>query len=373
MKIDGLASITIAAILAFGAAPAFAQNEEHVQFVANIEFIKGHLEQSVTNKQANNTELAKAHSGHPIAEHYSLIEEEVEEHDQELNTELKGALTALLGQVNTLDFQQFQNRVTEINGMLDEAKESAISATERNDPKFNAVVMTTVLEVAEHEYEWAVENGAIKEMIEYQDATGFVSRAKATYDSSVKAAVPAHEDEEIVESFELVETRIAAKADVSEVETAIGVIVHELDEVFGLGSSETGKLDGWGYIDEIKELLDHTLVEYEEGEFQAARALAVEAYLENYEFIETDIEADDPELMEKIEINLREELTQMIDDRRPAAEVKAHIETIKTDLETARAVVTPEFPLAAGIALVSVAATILAGTYYARRKGGLFF
>jgi len=373
MKIHGLASITIAAVLAFGAAPAFAQSEEHVQFAANIEFIKGHLEQAVANKQANSTELAKAHSGHPIAEHYSLIEEEIEEHNQELNTELKGALTALLGQVDTLDSQQFQSRVTEINGMLDEAKESAISATEKNDSKFNAVVMTTVLEVAEHEYEEAVVNGTIKEMVEYQDATGFISRAKATYDSSVKASVPAHENEEIMESFELVETRIAAKADAGEVETAIGIIVHELDEVFELGSLQTGKLDGWGYIDEIKELLDHTLAEYEEGEYQAARSLAVEAYLENYEFIEADIEADDPELMEKIEIDLREDLIQMIDDRRPAAEVSAHIETIKTDLETARAVVTPEFPLAAGIALASVAATILTGAYYARRKGGLFF
>jgi hypothetical protein len=368
MKMHSLASITIAAILALAAAvPAFAQNEEHVQFVANIEFIKGHLEQAVVNKQANDTGLAKAHSGHPIAEHYSLIEEEVEEHDAQLNAELKSALTALAGQVDSLSSSEFQAQVVEINGMLDGAKESAISATERDDPKFNAAVMISILELAEREYEEAVENGAIKEMVEYQDATGFVSRAKATYDSSVKAAVPEHEGEEITEFFELLDTRIAAKADFEEVESSIGGIVHELDEVFEL-EAEGAPVDGWGYIDRINELLDHSLAEYEEGEFQEARSLAVEAYLENYEFIEADIEQDDPELMEKIELDLREELTQMIDDRRPAAEIEAHIGMIKTDLETARAVVTPEFPLAA-VVLASVAATILAGTLYTRRKG----
>jgi hypothetical protein len=58
----------------------------------------------------------------------------------------------------------------------------------------------------------------------------------------------------------------------------------------------------------------------------------------------------------------------MIDDRRPASEVEAHVDQIKTDLEVARAVVTPEFPLAI-IVVASVAGTILAGTLYTRRKG----
>ncbi|HKZ61195.1 MAG TPA: hypothetical protein VJZ68_02095, partial [Nitrososphaera sp.] len=80
----------------------------------------------------------------------------------------------------------------------------------------------------------------------------------------------------------------------------------------------------------------------------------------------------DPELMEKIELDLREELTRMIDDRMPAAEIGSHIEMIKTDLETARAVVVPEFPLAV-VVLASVATSILAGTLYARRKGGVYF
>lgn len=44
--------------------PALAQNEEHVEFAANIELIRGYLKQVVANKQAGNAELAKAHAGH---------------------------------------------------------------------------------------------------------------------------------------------------------------------------------------------------------------------------------------------------------------------------------------------------------------------
>jgi len=52
-------------------------------------------------------------------------------------------------------------------------------------------------------------------------------------------------------------------------------------------------------------------------------------------------------LMEKIELDMRVELADMIDAGEPATEVELQVEAIKTDLETARAVVTPEFPLAA--------------------------
>lgn len=84
--------------------------------------------------------------------------------------------------------------------------------------------------------------------------------------------------------------------------------------------------DGQAYIDRIVELLDQAVAKYGAGNAQEAKALAIEAYLDNYEFIEADIEEDDPELMEKIELAIREELVKMIDDRRPAAEIEAHVE-----------------------------------------------
>jgi hypothetical protein len=45
---------------------AVPSGNEHVDFMANLEFIRGHLTQALANKQANNIELAAAHAGHPV-------------------------------------------------------------------------------------------------------------------------------------------------------------------------------------------------------------------------------------------------------------------------------------------------------------------
>jgi hypothetical protein len=221
-----------------------------------------------------------------------------------------------------------------------------------------------ILETAEHEYEEAVSEGEIIEMIEYQDSTAFIHRAEVAFEA-IRADMPEHEAEEVAEFFEELNSLTAANADFEHVETAIGGINHEYEEVFGLEGSGTEELGGWEYIDRINELLDQSVHEYEEGEFDEARAIAREAYLDNYEYIETDIAEDDRELMEKIEIDMREELVQMIDDRRPVAEIQAHVDQIKADLEVARAITTPEFPVAALAASLGIAGTIA----YARIRG----
>lgn len=348
------------------AVPSGAENED-VRFAANIEFIKGHLTQAAANKQAGDVELAIAHSGHPIEEVFSLIEEELAEHDEALNAQLKSSLTALGNQANTLSASDFQSKVTEINEMLDKAYTSVIEQAERSDPKFNAMVVITLLETAENEYEEGVEGGKIVETIEYQDSTAFIARAEAVF-NSFKAQVPTHEAEETEEFFEQLNSLTKANASSEEVETVIGGIVNELEEALGLEEEEEIKLGGWEYIAKINELLDQAAEEYEEGNAQRAKALAVEAYLENYENIEGDIEEDDPELMEKIEIDMRVNLVKMIDDGRPVDEVKAHISMIKTDLQTAKAVVTPEFPVTMAIIVVVMASVVA----MARFRGSIF-
>ncbi|HEX7032597.1 MAG TPA: hypothetical protein VF172_06325 [Nitrososphaera sp.] len=311
---------------------------ENVEFAANLEYIRGHLAQAVANKQSGNSELAIAHAGHPVSEVYALIEGELAEHNADLNQELKGALTDLANQINGMSVQQVQTEVAQINSLLDAAETSAIGQAERDDPAFNAMVAIAVLETAEHEYEEGVEGGNIVEMIEYQDSTAFIARAEAIF-TSIQAEMPEEEAEEVAGFFEQLDSLTASNASFEQVETVIGGIVHEFEEAFGLEEADSGR-SGQEYIDTIVELLDNAVAEYKEGNAQEAKALVIEAYLDNYEFIEADIAEDDPELMEKIEIDIREELVAMIDEGRPAAEVESHVNMIKADLETARAFVT---------------------------------
>jgi high-affinity iron transporter len=162
-------------------------------------------------------------------------------------------------------------------------------------------------------------------MIEYQDSTAFIAQAEPIF-TSIEADMPDEEAEEVAEFFEQLDPLTGSNASFEEVETVIGGIVHEFEEAFGLEEEEESEYDGQAYIDRIVELLDQAVAKYGAGNAQEAKALAIEAYLDNYEFIEADIEEDDPELMEKIELAIREELVKMIDDRRPAAEIEAHVE-----------------------------------------------
>lgn len=350
--------------------PSFAQTEMegNAEFVANIEFIRGHLEKAVENKNAGEIELAIAHAGHPIEEVYSLVEGDISSSDAALNTELKGALTALANQANTASVAEFESAVNAILPMLDDAVEVVIGDEVGNAALWARAAML-LLETANLEYGEAVEGGEIVEMIEYQDATAFIHRAEVAFDAA-KEEMPEHEAEEVEEFFAELNSLTGSNASPDQVATVIGGINHEFAEVFGFEEEIEAELDGWGYIDRIGELLDESAEQYEAGNAQEARALAVEAYLDNYEFIEADIAEDNRELMEQIETDLRVELVSMIDDGRPASEVAAQVDKIKTDLETARAVVTPEFPVAAIMASLGIAGTIAYGRLrgFSRKK-----
>jgi tetratricopeptide (TPR) repeat protein len=341
---------------------------ENVAFAANIEFIKGHLTKAIENKQAGNTSRAIAHSGHPIEEVYTLVEGEITEHNATLNTDLKAALSELANQVEELSATDFQSQVAEVNAMLDDALDSVIGQSEQSDPKFNAQVAISLMEIAEVEYEEAVSEGVIVEMIEYQDSTAFIERAELIFDE-IKAELPAHEAEELEEFFGQLTTLTESNASFEDVETVIGGIIHEFEEAVGLEGEEEEELDGWGYIDGIKELLDQAVTEYKAGNAQRAKALAIEAYLDNYEFIESDIEQDDEALMLKIEEDMRVELVQMIDQQAPSSAIESHVQAIKVDLEQARTVVVPEFPALIAIVAAAMAMIIGLGKTGRRRLG----
>jgi hypothetical protein len=236
--------------------------------------------------------------------------------------------------------------------------------------------MIDLLQLVTIEYNAAVADGEIVDQEEYDETILFLSQATDTFNENREelVGIAEHETDEVEADLASLATMVEALEDPTEVAETVAHAQHELEEILGATGGTVEERDGWYYIDTVRSLLDEVVAEYEAGNFEEARTLArTEAYLNNYEFIEADIAEDDPELMVKIELAIREELVKMIDDRAPAAEIAAHVEEIKTDLETARAVVTPEFPLAAGIAIAAVAATILAGTYYNRRKDGFSF
>jgi predicted secreted protein with PEFG-CTERM motif len=216
--------------------------------------------------------------------------------------------------------------------------------------------MQVLLETSIAEYGEAVSDGVIGEMAEFQDGSAFVWRSQQIF-AEIESDIPTHEAEEIEELYVDLWAAYDARADPSQVETLAGGIIHEINEIIGEESEEVNLLE---YVENIKVLLEQTKQEYAKGDTDLALSLATKAYLDNFEFLEGPlIEMDQKELMEEVEIMLREELRTMIKNGESSSKVNAQVDAILEKMDTIGTVV-PEFGTIAmmilSIAIISVIA-----------------
>ena len=319
-------------------------NATLVEFVSNIEQIRGHLDQALINKESGNNTLAEAHSLHPIEEVYSSIEEQLVNQNNTLNQTLSAALQNLSSTVTTADLQDFEGQIGNVNMLLNNSVQTLVPSSELNNPAFNASVVGRLLPLAGHEYEEAVANGTIIEVVEYQDAQAFIHRAESIFKSSASRINQslAHEVQEVNEFFSNLNGAVNNRDEPGTVETTINGIIHELAEITGLSESQligeetdAEEQDPIAIINNIKSLLTQLIAAYGSQDYQGAESIATEAYLENYEFIEAPLAQQDQQLMEQTEVMLREELRQMITDRVPIEQIEQHIAMINANLDRA--------------------------------------
>jgi hypothetical protein len=323
---------------------ATAPNATFVEFVSNIEQIRGHLDQALVNKESGNDTLAQAHTLHPIEEIYASIEEQLVSQNATLNETLSVALQDLSSSVPNVTPEEFGGQIDSINIQLDNIVQTLVPSSELSNSAFNASVVARLVDVAGHEYGEAVANGTIIEIIEYQDGQAFVLRAQSIFNSSARNINQsmAHEVEEVNELFSNLNNAINSRDDPANVETTIDGIIIELAEITGLSESQlTGEeagaeeQDPIALISNIKSLMTELVAAYRAQDYQGAENIAIEAYLENYEFVEAPLAALDQELMEQTEVMLREELRQMITNRAPIEQIEQHIGLINANLDRA--------------------------------------
>ena len=311
-------------------------NRSLVEFDSDIEQIRGHLEQAKANKEIGNTTLAEAHTLHPIDEIYSSIEFQIGVIDPGLNQSLASSLNQLSNMVDNSTVEEFTTELSSINGLLNNTVAKVIPAQEISDIGFNLAVAGNLLSVADNEYKEAIENGRLKEIVEYQDAQAFISRASSIFNESSHLIPPEKSTEVLaIDGFfaDLVNA-VQEKSNPEAVSHTIGSIVHEFSEVTGMNEenisgSSSGSL---AYISEIRNLLNQTLDAYKNLNYNEADTLAIQAYLDNYEFIEAPLAEQNRTLMETTELILREDLRQLIQTHAPLEKIQEMIEKINSNL-----------------------------------------
>ena len=317
-------------------------NSSLVDFASNLEQIRGHLQQAVINKESGNNTLAKAHTLHPIDEIYGSIQVQIDASDPTLNQSLSSSLNQLSSSVDNSTIEEFRTKASDVNGLLNDTFDKVIPSQESNSTNFSLMVVADLLTVAETEYGEAVENGTVTEIVEYQDGQAFISRAQSVFNET-SPMIPQEESAEVEEMngfFSDLKNAVHSKADPEVVSNSVRAIIHEISEVTGINEQDLSSAAATGddpvaIISEIRNLLNQTLNAYENQDYSEAEILAIQAYLDNYEFIEAPLAEQNQTLMETTELMLREELRQLIQNKASLQEIQDHIDEISMNLDQA--------------------------------------
>ena len=302
---------------------------EEIELGEALAQIRGHHTVALELMEAGETDSALVHVHHPIEEILDVVAAELDEHggsSEELTAALDDAAAVVEGHGTA---EELAAAIEEADAVVRE-NEAALLGPDATDPAYQGSVLGALLATAAHEYEEAVAGGkGVSLVVEYEDAYGFTTFARAQYDEQLAALVEdeaIEEAEEIEEAFAVLDEALpsveppATPEDAEDVEVAAKLIGHELEETVGAQSLEES--DPAEVAANIEALLADALEAYEDGDAEEAGELAAEAYLENYELIEAEVIEYAPEINEELEPLLGADLRKEMDAGAPVNEIE---------------------------------------------------
>lgn len=134
----------------------------------------------------------------------------------------------------------------------------------------------------------------------------------------------------------------------SKIQSFIGIALGLISGIFSISSplnwevsatteegDEESQREPAELISTIRGLLNQTIIEYNNQNYTGAADLADVAYIDNFEFLEAPLAEEDETLMEETEIILREDLSGLIEERAPSAQVQELMNDINQRLDQA--------------------------------------
>ena len=314
-------------------------NRTNVDFATNIEFIKGHLSAAISNKEIGNNELAQTHTFHPIHEIYTLIRDQISSADTELNNTLINSLNNLTSIVFTSTPAEFTDLASSIKSLLDKAIIKTVPENEIADIKFNMSTLINLLKTAESEYGIGIENGTITNIAEYQDARGFVSSANELFNQTINNLnqTMANKFTEIKDSLDQLNTSMSNKEDAKQISTIVNRVTNLIPTILNVQANDLAILvstekESSELIGNIRNLLDQSIEKIKNGQYQNAESLVIEAYLDNFEFLEGEIAKHDESLLKDTEVLLREQLRNLIQGKASIEDIQNMVNNINDKL-----------------------------------------
>ena len=215
------------------------------------------------------------------------------------------------------DANQIKSEIETVNKLLDKIQNPYVK---------KEFVVSNILSIADENYQIGIQENdeayyQIAKSLVHSSEDLFVS-SQNNFDQRLRL--------ELDSFFQDLINQVEQKSDFVSVGTVITAIQRDL-----IGT-ETVVLDQQNLYNVIRDLYEQLSIALDSNDYARAEELATEAYLENFEYLEADIEIVDASLLYTLEINMREELRNMIKNHEDSQKINTFLgKSILPDLEKA--------------------------------------
>ena len=254
--------------------------------------------------------------------HFSKNLEKLRAVDPELTDEVHISLLDLqTRQLNPENLSTVSSEITRIVEIFEAIPE---------DEEYNPNVTVALLIIVDEQYQNFETNN---DEFSYQIAVGFMERANQIFYSGTD--YNERQKVELQSFFNDMFEMVKNKDPYASIASTNIWVQRDL-----LGTDVVGTIgtDSSSFYIVIKELYAELMIELDNGDYKKAEQLGIEAYLENFEYLEPEIEVADAELLYQLEWDMREELRTMIKNYEDPDVIKSFlVDSIIPRLDTAEA------------------------------------
>jgi len=198
------------------------------------------------------------------------------------------------------------------------------------DEEYNPNVTVALLIIVDEQYAIFESEG---DEFSYQIAVGFMERANQIFYSGTE-----YNERQTVELQSFFNDMFQMVKDKDPYASIASTNIWVQRDLLGTDVVGTIGADSSSYYVVIKELYAELMIALDEGDYKKAEQLGIEAYLENFEYLEPEIEVADAELLYPLEWDMREELRTMIKNYEDPDVIKSFLtDSIIPRLDTAEA------------------------------------
>ena len=324
------------------------EDQDILILMVNLQRIRVQISLTQDSLANGNIEVAFAHAYIPHSVTFPSIKKLLEEVNAEAAKKLETLLTDLPINIRAKNgsYVDLGNDLQAINNYLSDISNQVIGSNQ-TDKGIALQSITYLLKDTGQSYviwnssqptkgQQILDQDPKYNDINYENALGLVNMSRSNY-AKVTDLIDERRKIELDSFFSRLQVLILQKADQNSVSKLIAAIERDINEELAVGiynSNDTIEIKK--YFPEIKRLLSGVIMEVRDnGNYQTADSNAVQAYLDNYEYLEAPLERIDPNLMAEIEVEMREELRNMLAEKESPAKIVVFVNGIVGKLDRA--------------------------------------